>query len=166
VEVDRRRNTPPHHRRLDPGETEDLRHLRDVAEHVRQVADAHRAPEVLCACEAGLEVAQRRLAVDEELVHQRLPRTDREAPRPHERTNPHLRFRPDLEVVVNRCQLAIEREAQALIRFELIEHFVDDVDERDPEGLERAVPLPVPVGVRNEEDAQVLTEPARRPCTK
>jgi hypothetical protein len=62
--------------------------------------------------------------------------------------------------------LSVEREAQGLVPFQPVEHLVDDVDERDPERLERPVPLPVPVRVRNEEDAQVLTEPARRPCTK
>jgi Fe-S oxidoreductase len=56
------------------------------------------------------------------------------------------------------------QQAQALIGAG--EDLVDDVHERDPEGLERAIPLAVPVRVRNEEDAQVLTEPARRPCTK
>jgi hypothetical protein len=43
---------------------------------------------------------------------------------------------------------------------------VDDLDQRDPEGLERPVPLPVPVRVRDEKNAQVFTEPASRPCTK
>ena len=32
----------PHDRVLEPGEAQDLRHLRDVAEHVGQVADLHR----------------------------------------------------------------------------------------------------------------------------
>ena len=84
----------------------------------------------------------------------------------HERTNALLRFGPDLEVVVDRRQLSVEREAQPLVRLEPRQNLVDDVDEGDPERLERPVPLPVPVRVRDEEDAQVLTEPARRPCTK
>jgi hypothetical protein len=62
--------------------------------------------------------------------------------------------------------LAIEREAEPLVRFKPVEYLVDDVDEGDPKRLERPVPLAVPVRVWNEEDAQVLTEPARRPCTK
>jgi hypothetical protein len=77
--------------------------------------------------------------------------------------NALLRLGPDLEVVVDGRQLAVEREAQPLVRFELREDLVDDVDERDPERLERPVPLAVPVRVRGEEGAQVLTEPARRP---
>ncbi len=94
-----------------------------------------------------------------------LPRPDREPPFANERPNPILGFGPDLQIVVHRRELPVQCEAQALVRLELLEHLVDDVDERDPEGLERAVPLPVPVRVRNEED-QDLTEPASKPCTK
>jgi hypothetical protein len=53
------------------------------------------------------------------------------------------------------------------VRLELVEHVVNDLDKRHPERLERAVPLPVPVRMRDEEDQRYdLTEPARRPCTK
>ena len=118
VEVDGRGNAPPDDRSLDPGGAQDLRHLRDVAEHVRQIADRHRAPELLGAAQAGLEIAQRRLAVDEELVHQRLPGPDREPPGPHECANPLLGLGPDLEVVVHRRELSVEREAQGLVPFQ------------------------------------------------
>jgi hypothetical protein len=84
----------------------------------------------------------------------------------HGRANPLLRFGSDLEVVVDGCELPVEREAQPLVDLEPVEYLVDDVDERDSEGLKGPVPLTVPVRVRDEEDAQVLTEPARRPCTK
>jgi hypothetical protein len=136
-----------------------------VPEHVRQVADAHRPAELLRAREPGVEVAHDRLAVDEELVHERLPRSDRESARLNQPADARLFLGPDLEVVVDGRELAVEREAQTLVPLQLVEDLVDDVDERDPEGLERAVPLPVPVGVRDEED-QLLTEPASRPCTK
>jgi hypothetical protein len=137
-----------------------------VTEHVRQIPDPHRAAELLGAGKPGLEVAQGRLPVDEELVHERLPWSDRQASRVDERPDAGFRLRPDLQVVVDCRKLAVEGEAQLFVRFELCENLVDDVDERDPERLERPVPLPVPVRVRDEEDAQVLTEPARRPCTK
>jgi hypothetical protein len=166
MKVDGRRNSTPHDRRLDSGEPEDLRHLGDVSEHVGQIADAHRAPEVRRTRKPGFEVPQRRLPVDEELVHQGLPRADRKAPGLDERANALLRLGPDLEIVVDGCQLTVEREAQPLVRLELREDLVDDVDERDPERLERAIPLAVPVRVWDEEDAQLLTEPASRPCTK
>jgi len=111
VEVDGCGNAPPDDSGLDPGRAQDLRHLRDVAEHVRQIADRHRAPELLGAAQAGLEIAQRRLAVDEELVHQRLPGPDREPSGHHECANPLLGLGSDLQVVVYRRELAVEREA-------------------------------------------------------
>jgi hypothetical protein len=61
-----------------------------VAEHVRQVADAHRPAELGRARKPGLEVADDRLAVDEELVHERLPRPDRQPARLDERADPLL----------------------------------------------------------------------------
>jgi hypothetical protein len=100
-----------------------------VTEHVGQIAHPHCVAELLGAREPGLEVAECRLAVDEELVHQRLPRPDREAPRLHESPDALRRVGPDLEVVVNRRQLAVEGEAQALVLLELRQDLVDDVDE-------------------------------------
>jgi hypothetical protein len=128
-----------------------------VSEHVREISDGHRAAQLLGTREAGLEIADDRLAVDEVLVDERLPGADREPPRLNERANPSLCLGPDLEVVVDGRQLAVEREAQALVALELVEDVVDDVDERDAEGLERAVPLPVPVRVRDEEEQRATT---------
>src|SRR5262249_62079137 len=73
-----------------------------------------------------------------------------------------LRIGADLQVVVDGRELPVEREAEALVALELVEHFVDDVDERHPERLERAVPLPVPVCVRDEEDAQIRSSQSRQ----
>jgi hypothetical protein len=75
----------------------------------------------------------------------------------HQRADPSLCLWPDLEVVVDGRELAVEREAQSLVPLELVEDVVDNVDERDAEGLERAVPLPVPVRVRDEEDQRATT---------
>ena len=105
----------------------------------------------------GLEVADDRLAADEELVDERLPGADREAACLHERPDPILSLGPDLKVVVDRRQLPVVREAPTLVSLVQLEHLVDDVHERDAKGLERAIPLPIPVGVRDEKDGQVRT---------
>jgi hypothetical protein len=55
---------------LEAEQAEDLRHLRHVTEHVGQVADVHRAPELGGACDARLQVADDGLARHEELVGQ------------------------------------------------------------------------------------------------
>jgi hypothetical protein len=163
--LDRGGHAAPDDRVLDPEQTQDLRHLRDVAEAVREVADAHRVAEVGCPCHPALEVPHDRLAADEELVDERLPRADREPSGPDVPAQPLLVLRADREVVVDGRELAVEREAVVRVGVQQLQHLVDDVDERHPERLERAVPLPVPVGVGDEED-QLLTEPASRPCTK
>ena len=76
VAVDRRRNAAPHDGIGQAGATQDLRHLRDVAEHVGQVAHLHRLAEVGRPRPAGLQVAHQGLARHQELVHQDLPWTD------------------------------------------------------------------------------------------
>ena len=53
-----------------PGEPQHLRHLRDVTEHVGQVADLHHAAELAPARDAELQVADQRLARHHELVHE------------------------------------------------------------------------------------------------
>ena len=121
VEVDRGRDSAPHDGRLDPGRPEDLRHLRHVPEHVGQIADAHRTAELLRAAHPRFEIAQRRLAVDEELVHQRLPRAECEAAGLDERANPLLRLRTNLDVVVHRCELTVQGEAEGLVGLEPVE---------------------------------------------
>ena len=79
-------------------------------------------------------------------------------------------LRPDLEVVVDRRELAVEREGELGLRLEHLQHTVDEVDELHAEALERSVPLAVPVGVRDEVDGgtacsmvarHVLPEPSR-----
>ena len=128
--------------------------------------------ELLRAGQAGLEVADDRLAADEELVHQRLPGPDREPPGLDQPAYPGLGVSPDLEVVVDQRELAVQRKAQPLVSLEQLEQLVNDLDQRDAKALERPIPLPVPVGVRDEVNegaaraGQLFTEPASRPCTK
>ena len=149
---------------VEPERAQDLRHLRDVAEHVGQIADAHRSAELVCAREAALEVPPDRLPGNEELVHQYLPRADREPPLLDQPADPTLVLGAHLEVVVDRLELAVEREDETRVRLEHVEDAIDQPDESQPEALEREVPLPVPVRVRDEPD--YLTDPASSPWTK
>jgi hypothetical protein len=61
-------------------------------------------------------------------------------------------FGSDLEVVVEHDCLAVEHEPEAVVRLREFEHGVDRVDEMATEVFERAVPLAIPVEVRNEKD--------------
>ena len=67
-------------------------------------------------------------------------------------SDPISLLRPDLEVIVDRRQLAVEGEREVGLCLEHLEHAVDEVDELHPEALKRSVPLAVPVGVRDEVD--------------
>ena len=152
VAVDRRRDAAPHHGLFDACQPQDLRHLRDVAEHVRQVADPHRAAELVSASEPVFEVADDRLARDEELVDEREPRADYQAALSDERSDPRRCLRPNLEVVVDDAELAVEGEDVPRVVLEQVEQAIDEPDELQPKALEGEVPLPVPVGVRDELD--------------
>ena len=98
------------------------------------------------------QVADDRLARHEELVHQDLPRADREASLGDQPADQRLRLGPDLEVVVDGGRLAVEREAEPRILLHPVEQLVDQLDETHPERLERLVPLAIPMGVRHEVD--------------
>ena len=133
VAVDGGRHAAPHHGGLDAGAPQDLRHLRDVAEHVRQVAKAASACRAPPPAPAELQVADHVLAADEELVHQDLPRTDGERAALDRGPDAGLALRPDLEVVVDRRQLPVEREREAGVVVHHVEHLVDAGHEAHPE---------------------------------
>ena len=101
-------------------------------------------------------------AGDHVLVHQDHPRADLHAPGADERGEPGLGRGPDLEVVVEHRGLAVEQEPRVgVVALEEVEELVEEVHELDPVGLERGVPLTVPVGVRD--DAHLHEEcPASR----
>ncbi len=139
---------------LEPQLAEQLGHLGDVAEHVRQVADLHRAAEAGGHGQSPLEVAHQGLAGHEELVGQRVPGPHGHAAGGGEGPQPGLRLGPDLEVVVNDGHLPVEQEVGVGgVGLELREERVEQVDEAEAERLERGVPLPVPMGVRDDVDA-------------
>ena len=65
-----------------------------------------------------------------------------------ERGEPGLRVGPHLEVVVEHRGLAVEQEPRVrVVVLEELEQVVEQVHELRAVGLERGVPLPVPVGV-------------------
>ena len=136
---------------LEAGQPEDLGHLRDVAEHVGQVSHLHGAAELGRAPQAELEVADDRLARDHELVHEDHPRPHRQAAGGGQAAQRLGRLGPYLEVVVDDDGLAVEQETGvAQVALEEGEELVEQPDEPGPEHLERRVPLPVPMRVRDD----------------
>src|SRR5207244_12473893 len=152
VALDRHRDAAPDDRSVDAGAPQELRHLSDMPEPVRQIADRHRTAELLGPGPAELEVPDDRLAGDQELVHQDLPRPDRESALRDQPPDQRLRPWPDLEILVHGRSLAVEREPHPGTLGQPFEELVDELNEPHPERLERLVPLAVPVGMRYEVD--------------
>ena len=150
------RHTAPHHGVLETGEPEELRHLRDVTEHVGEVADRHATTELGCPRQPELQVAHDRLARHHELVHQDHPRSELHAPGPRQALDARRGVGADLEVVVDDRSLAVEKEVRVRgVVLEEVQQVVEQADEPDPHGLERRVPLPVPMGVGHDPDLHV-----------
>ena len=163
-----RRHAAPHHGVAEAGQTEDLGHLRDVAEHVGQVADVHHASEGRAAGQAHLEIAHDGLAGGEELVHEDVPGAHAHPARGRQRTETPLGFGPYLEVVVDHGHLAVEHEVRiAGVALEERDQGVDQFHQGQAKVLVGLVPFAVPVRVRNDvnptsgHDRQTMT--CRRP---
>ena len=151
--VDGRRHAPPHDGVVEPEPGQDLGHLGDVPEHVRQVPDRHRAAEAVGGGQPEAKVAHVRLARDEELVGQRVPGAEREPPGLVEGRDPLALVGADLEVVVDHGELAVELEVgERAVALEAGQEVVEQLDELHPEQGIGLVPLAVPVRVRNDVD--------------
>ena len=125
-----------------------------MPEHVGEVPDGHRTPELGGAFEAELEVADDRLAGDEELVHEDIPGPHGEPAVRCEVTEATLGLGPDREVVVDHGHLPIEQEVGiGRVGLEPGEEVVEHLHQPQPERLERRVPLAIPVGVRDDRHA-------------
>jgi hypothetical protein len=139
---------------LEPELAQELGHLRDVAEHVRQVPDLHPAAEPSGHGQPVLQVAHEGLAGDEELVGQGVPRPHRHPAARGEGSQARLGLGPHRQVVVHHRHLAVEHEVGVGgITLQLGQQSVEEVDEAQPERLERGVPLAVPVRVGDDVDA-------------
>ena len=147
------RHATPHHGVVEAGEAQDLGHLRNVPEHVGQVADVHDAAERGPPLNAHLQVAHDGLARGEELVHEDVPRAHAQPAGGRQRPQPLLGLGTHLEVVVDDRHLPVEHEVGvAGVLLEEGEQVVDQLDEGEAEVLIGLVPFPVPVRVRNDDN--------------
>ena len=150
--VDRARYAPPHHRVVQARLHEQLRHVGEVPHpHRRRTSrptlDLGRPPE------PELQIPDDGLARHHELVHEDHPRADLQPTRVGQRLDARRGRGSHLEVVVDHSGLPVEEEPRVPgIALQEIEELVDEVDELHAVGLERRVPLTVPVGVGNDGD--------------
>src|SRR5437899_6390610 len=128
-----------------------------MSEAVGEVAGAARLDaETAAHPPSQQEIANERLAADEDLVRQHVRRPDLEASCIEQPSQPCLVLRPHLEVVLEHDRLPVERERRKRrVTFERVEDAVDDHAEAQPELLERQVPLTIPVRVRDDEVAKI-----------
>ncbi len=142
------RDAAPYDAVAQAGERQHLGHLRDMAEHVREIADLHETAKFDRTRDAALETANHCLARNHVLVHENFPWADREPSLGHERSQSRLGLGADLEVVVDHGGLPIEHEPPVTrVTLEQFQQLIDELNESQSEGLERRVPLPVPMGM-------------------
>jgi hypothetical protein len=151
VTGDGARHTAPEGGVLDAGSAQDLRHLRDVAEHVGQIAQRHGTAQRGRVRPAELEISDDRLAGAEELVEQDVPGAEREPARLGELAHLLAPLGPDLQVVEDRRRLTVHGELERALVFCGGQDHVERLHEAVAEDLERLVPLTVPVEMWDED---------------
>ncbi len=139
--------------RFDAEAAQDLRNLPGMAERIGDVADHHFRTELAGGPVALQQVADVRFGSDQEHIRQDVPGTDQDAAFLDVLAQDGFLLRAHGQVIIQNDGLAIQHEVFEMgVLLEQVEQAIDQVDEFQAEGLERAVPLTVPVGVRNKMD--------------
>src|SRR5581483_9406184 len=129
---------------------ENLRHLRQVAELVGQIADLHARAELAGDAMADEQAAHGRLAAGQELVVQLIPGADGDTPFPDVLFQPGAVLRLDGEVVLQHDGLRVQVEITIVrVAVEQGKDVIYQVYETHSELLERQIPLPIPVRMRD-----------------
>jgi hypothetical protein len=131
---------------------EHLRELCGMPEGVGGVGDACDRAERLADAPSLREVPDVRLPARDQRIRLHVPRPDLDPSGLDVRFELGPAVRPDRDVVLEDDRLSVQQEGVLGVRRHHVEHLVHGVDEARTEGLERAVPLAVPVGRRNEDD--------------
>ena len=122
-----------------------------MPERVRGVQHAGPATPPLAVRGALEQVAHERFARWDQLVGQHVPGAELESPRRDQGPNIRLAVRSRLEVILQQHGLAVEQEAAvAGIAAQQLDQVVEHGDEPCLKRPPREIPLPVPVGVRDE----------------
>src|SRR5579885_2774754 len=95
---------------IDAEAAQNLRHLRDMPERIRQITNAHGLTEVGSAPQAELQVAHQRLAAHQKLVRLQIPGANQHATRPDVLPQPFLLLRLYLKIIIENDGLPIEHE--------------------------------------------------------
>src|SRR5687768_12953976 len=99
------------------------------------------------------QIAHQAFAARNELVGKHEPRSRLELSRPQRRRQIGRTLRPNLEIVLHYDGLSVEEKTLPLSR-QVFQQLVDQRDEPLPKALGGVIPLAVPVGVRDDVNAQ------------
>ena len=94
----------------DPKTVQDLRHLTDVTEWVRDVSDRHCGSIISANLSADQQIADDGFRADEELIRKHLPWTDMQTAGLYKPANGFKRVRADLAVIFKQDRLAIQHK--------------------------------------------------------
>ncbi len=129
---------------------QNLWQLRDVAEGVRAVADLHHPAERQTDALSGHQIANQRFTADQEFVGQHIPRPNLQPAGLNEVAQAFAVFRADFQIILQHDGLPVKHEVAKLGRaFEQIQQAVGHAHQAHAILLKGAVPLPIPVGVRD-----------------
>ncbi|MNK57067.1 hypothetical protein D3C87_761170 [compost metagenome] len=123
-----------------------------MAEHVGEVADGLRLAEPRHEAAAHQEVPDERFTAHQELVGQDVPGADSQAPLADEPFEDFAALGLDRQVIGEHDGLAIEEEVRNPILFQELDDAVDGFDQLQAELLIRTVPLPIPMGMGDDDD--------------
>ena len=122
-----------------------------MPEGVGDVAHVHAPPELVRRTRAVEQVPDDRLGAHEELVGEHGPGPDQEAAGGDVSDDLPPALGADREVVVEDDRLAVEREVTEVgVALEHAQKEIHQVDQLDAHRLKGEIPLPVPVGVRDD----------------
>ena len=126
-----------------------------VAEGVRRVEHVGATAKPLGVGPAEQKIANERLPGRDEFVREDIPRPDLQPAVAHEPRDARTLLRTDPEVVLEQHGLTVEEEAAKIGRgVEAVEQIVEGGNEPGHECGAGKIPLPVPVGVRDEMDGE------------
>ncbi len=131
--------------------SQNLWHLSDMPKQIGQIADGHRRAELRRDSMPALEVPHQRLAADEKLVRHVVPRANQYPALGDESSQSRLVLGSQLEVVLEHDGLAVKVKVSIVgLRLHQVEQPIDETYEADAKLLKGEIPLPVPVGVRDD----------------
>ena len=136
---------------------QDLRQLRDMAEAIGDIANAHRLSKFGGPLQPHLQVTNQRLSADKKLVGLNKPRAHIDAPGARILFKPFFLLRLHFQVIIEHNCLTVEHEIREIaIAVQDIEQLIDRMDKPCAKLLEGQIPFTIPVCMWNKNNVELL----------